>query len=91
MHDPEQTENAFVDFIAKEVARRSMTHSDFARAVWGESGVSVSRWRRLRSPKKQKKPQRLRFGDAARMASVLEMDFSSLVFRFERELELRDT
>ena len=88
--DPYVFERCFVRLAEQMAEDRKMTHSDLARAAFGQEVESpVNKWRRIRN-KSKLKPQYLNIVEAIRVAQALGVDFPSLCWRVAEQTKHED-
>ncbi|MBI9110260.1 hypothetical protein [Maridesulfovibrio ferrireducens] len=82
MKDAETFERIVIEEICLIAEEKELNHSQLARAAFGDSGSSITRWRQFRHPRKNTgKPQSLTIADTYRLCVGLGIDFGTLTFR----------
>lgn len=73
-----ELERAIVDYTQAVYTDLGMSHSDFARAAFGDEEREIVRWRKIRNRASHGKPQRLTAADVGCIARALNKRPSEL-------------
>lgn len=79
-------ERALVAEIVSLYVEKGISHTQFARLMYGDTKTAPSKWWKIRECSPTGKPQSLPVSEAVQAASVLGMDVASLFFRVQERL-----
>ena len=85
MKNPNTFEQLFIEEVSAALEKRGWTHTFFGNAVFGHEGGRI--WRTARDPQRLRdKPRKIGIAEGYKMAQLLEIDFSSLIWKIEQKM-----
>ena len=85
MKTPDMIEQLFIEEESAAVEKRGWTHTFFGNAVFGHEGGRI--WRTARDPQGlRNKHRKIGIAEGYKMAQLLEIDFSSLIWKIEQKM-----
>ena len=86
MKNPNTFEQLFIEEVSAALEKRGWTHTFFGNAVSGHEGGRI--WRTARDPQRLRdKPRKIGIAEGYKMAQLLEIDFSSLIWKIEQKMK----
>ena len=89
MKNPDMFEQLFIEEVSAAVEKRGWTHTYFGNSVFGHEGGRI--WRTAREPKGlRNKPRKIGIAEGYKIAQLLEIDFSSLIWKIEQRMKAEE-
>jgi len=83
-------EKTFVDVIEKILDESGIKANVFAQRAFPDQAKPDNKWLRMRKGFNDGKPQRVTLAEAYRIAKALNHDLATLMWRVQKELELKE-